>query len=67
MQIGPKLQVMRMMCFPTSRRGLLENLPTLVTGWLGMWLCISFFVELSGCFVITGCEQIMIFYVIIFE
>ena len=31
-----------MMCFPTSRRGLLENLPTLITSWLGMSLCLSF-------------------------
>ena len=61
MQIGQKLQDMRMMCFQTSRRGLLENLPTLITGWLGMSLCMSF-IEFSGCMQLTGCEQLMIFF-----
>jgi len=37
MQTWQKLLVMRMMCFPTSRIWFLENLPTLVTEWLGMW------------------------------
>jgi len=37
---------MRMVCFPTSRKELLENLHTLIIGWLGLYFVVNVIVNL---------------------